>query len=165
MIRKPPLLLAGLTVAGALGLWFGCQGCASPPAPELRRVTLGPVEDVLEGPGDAAQLAGGLPAVFLVGDAGHVELLLAARRAGAADEGEAGAPRVATLVDASTLDDLQRTALVDRLTEAALDEGGPILVDATGATARSLRDGAPGPFRVEVDAASRVTAIHPLSGQ
>lgn len=165
MNAKSSLLLAGAVVLAALGLWFGCQGCASPPAPQLRQVSLGEVEDVLEGPGNAAELAGGLPAVFLVGDADAVDALLAARAQATAAPPAAGAPRVVTVVDASGLDELQRTALMDRLAEAALDEGGPILVDVGGATARSLRDGATGLFRVEVDADGRVTAAAPLPSQ
>ncbi len=149
MFHSRPLhVLVLLLFAG--GSFLGSCGCSSS-QPVLRVAILGTVTDVLGEAGPAARLAGGLPAAFLVGDASSVEELLQRRSDLAATEG-----RLATVVDCSSLDELARTALTDQLTDPALDDGGPILLDFDGGTAHSLSDGAPGVLLVHLDAEGKV---------
>lgn len=155
-------LLRSIRAAGAILACAALAGaCSSPDREPGALVVFGPLEDVLGGAGDGAALAGPLPAEFLVGDAGQVEVLLGhrARLAAAAADGA----RRNTVVDVSRLAALDRTALADGLLEAALEDGGPILLDPSGATAASLRAGQPGPRRVRLDAAGRIAGSEELS--
>jgi len=146
MARKTRLLLLALPLGGALVLWILFNGCVSPPAPQKRRPELGQVESVLDGPGLVAELVG-FPNVFLVGDGSDIDSLLARRSALASAWPDNS---VVTLVDESPLDDLKRSELGDQLLTAALDPGGPILVDTTGRTALALRDGQPGIWMIRI---------------
>lgn len=112
--------------------------CASAPKPQARAVELADVEDVLVGPVSAASLRASLPASFLVGSGRDLTPLLAERAGLAA--ASAGAP-FTTIVDGSELDSLAATAVRDHLVEAALENGGTICFDKSGACARSLRGG------------------------
>ncbi len=146
MARKTRLLLLALPLGSALFLWVLFNGCVSPPAPQKRRPELGQVESVLDGPGLVAELVG-FPNVFLVGDGGDIDSLLA-RRSAVASAWPGSS--VVTLVDESALDDLKRSELDDQLLTSALDPGGPILIDDAGRTALALRDGQPGIWLIRV---------------
>lgn len=123
-------------------------------APNARDVQFATVEEVFEGSGDALALSGELPLVFLVGDAASVDDLLAAREDLV---GEFGTEALVTVINLESLDSLQRTSMADRALEAALDVEGPVLLDDTGATARSLTGGSPGLRLVRVDEGLLVT--------
>jgi len=143
--------LLRLAAPAMLGIALAC-GCSSSPEPPP--AALGTVFDVLAGDGPAAELAGGLPAMFLTGPAATVDDLLAKRTALAATA------HFSTLVDCGGMAALDSTALADRLLEAALEDGGPILLDLEGSTSRSLRGlHAQGLVMVSVDAESRVVSV------
>lgn len=151
MLRITSLLLFGLPFVAS---------CSSPdplPGPE---VSFGVLHDALGGEGPGLELTGSLPATFLVGDAPAADFLMERRAQHAA---AAGADRMVTILDVSRLTDLDRTALTDSLLEAALEAGGPVLLDAAGATCVSLRSGRPGVWLIWVDAASRITASESLA--
>lgn len=135
---------------------FAAFRATRPKAAAVESVALGGVLDALGGEAQAADLAGGLPATFLVGDPDDVDALLAARAA-------AGTP-VATIVDVSRVDAIAREALQSRLVEAALDEGGAIATDLTGATVRALEGAQDGPLRVTVGVGLVVQDRAPLDG-
>lgn len=159
MSQSPqPRPLRHAAACAALAIFAGA--CSSPDPEPGQLVQWGELEDVLAGDGPGVERAGPLPAEFLVGEAAQAELLLQHRERLGADQGEL---RLRTVLDVSQLAPLDRTALTDRLLEAALDPGGPILLDRSGATARSLRAGLPGARRVRVDAASRIAANAPLT--
>ncbi len=122
---------------------LACRSAAPPPEVPV----LGAVTDVLAGEAPLPELVGGLPATLWVGPAERVDELLAAR-ARALSEGE----EEAALVDGSELDSRERLALEDRLVEAALSPGGPILIDPTGATAQALSAGSREILRVRLSA-------------
>jgi len=150
---KKLVLVLGVVVLAAAG--FAAWRALTPadaPAPET--VALGGVSDTLGGEVAAAELAGGLPSTYLIGDAGDVDALLAAR----ATAGDT----VATIVDVSKLDSIAREALTSRLVEAALDDGGAIAVDITGVTVRALEGSFDGPVRVALAVGNVVTSRAPL---
>ena len=120
-------------------------------APET--LALGAVVDVLDGEVAASELAGGWPAELCAGDSRHTEALLAARSGGTA----------ATIVDVSALDSISRETLRSRLVEAALDDGGAIAFDLTGATVRALEGPLDGAVRVQVGAGGVLVSRAPLA--
>lgn len=149
-MRIPSLLLLTLPFAAS---------CSSPdpqPGPE---VSFGILQDVLGVEGPGRDLIGSLPANFLVGDAPAADFLLERRAQRASAAGDA---RLITILDVSRLSSLDRTALADRLLEPALERGGPVLLDALGATCGSLRAGRPGIWMVWVDVDSRIVADESL---
>lgn len=148
-LRRALLIVVALCAAAAI--WQLQRGRATPPP---RPADLGWVQDPLGGQVLATELCGGLPAVVCVGAASHVETLLAVRAR--TDDARA------YLVDVSALDDLAREALEARLVEAALDEGGAIGIDVTGASVRALEGAHVGPVRVSLDARGVVTERQPL---
>ncbi len=162
MITKKQSVLGGVVLAlvAGLGIWFSCESCAAPQA-EDRAVALGVVEIAGDKKGPAAELVGGLPASFLVGSGNDVEIILKERTRLHAAWPKA---KVGIVVDGAGLDALKLTALSDRLVEASLDDGGPILLDRAGDTARSLRDGAVGIFLVRLNTESRVAKSVSLPG-
>jgi len=150
MLRIQLLLLCILPAAAS---------CSSPD-PVGPEVSFGVLQDALGGSGPGRELAGSLPASFLVGDAPAADFLMEVRAQQAA---AAGAERLVTILDVSRLSDLDRTSLTDRLLEPALSDGGPVLLDADGATCLSLRGGRPGAWMVRVDAASRIAGSESLA--
>lgn len=140
-------------------VFASAAACSSPdpqPGPE---VSFGVLQDVLAGEGPGRDLAGPLPAAFLVGDAPAADFLLQRRGEQAA---AASAERWITLIDVSRLSSMDRTALGDRLLEPALESGGPILLDAAGLSCAALRAGQPGVWLVRLDSASRIVASESL---
>jgi len=127
-----------------LGATFGILACAGPAVdPNARPVQIGSAEDALEGEGRIAELVGGLPALFLVGTGQDSKALLAMRQRLASDVGDGG---LVTLIDVSSLDELQQLEISDIALEAALEEGGPILLDRLGSSAQSLLAGRTEPW-------------------
>ncbi len=158
--QRSALGLAVLAVAAGVVICVVTGACAAP-KPELRQVTLGEVQSPTDEKGPAADMLGGTPASFLVGGNADVDVLMAERKR---LHGIYPAAKLGVVIDGSGLDALKSTALGDRLVEAMLDEGATLLVDRTGATARSLRDGAMGVHLVHVNAESRVDASAKLPG-
>jgi len=141
-----------LVVIGTLST-LGCS--SSTPLPS---VTFGPVQDVLSGEeGPALDIIGGLPAVFLVGESTQFDQLIAARAAQAQEASPA-----AVLIACRGMNDLDFTAFSDRAFDAALDDGGNILLDRKGSTASSLRQGSQEALQVSVDKDGAIAAVRAL---
>lgn len=147
-------LVAGVALAAL-------SACAGPTArPETAE--LGVVRDVLmEEVAPVQDWPARWPAVVLVGDADSLEAVLTAR-ADLATRVADGA--LLTLVDAVDLDALGRPALEAELVEAALENGGPILVDDADGVARRLSGVAARPAVVRLAADGRVLARLGLVG-
>lgn len=143
-------LLGAVALGAALKLSGGPQA-----APELP--SLGRVVDALGGETSPVELAGGLPAVFHVGRARDLAQLLSARM-------ETSMSDVVTIVDVSHLDALARESLSSQLVEAALEDGGALATDLTGATVRALSGPLDGAVRVMLDAGGAVVTRAPLAG-
>ncbi len=139
------LLLASLLVPA-------CSSSAPLPV-----VDFGTIVDAFGEEGPILELVDGLPAHFLVGDAAQVSSVLEARANLAAENQTAN-----TLIQCSTLNDLDFTGVSDRVLEAALEDGGPILLDREGGTANSLRQGDPGLLWVAVDEDGHIVESKPL---
>lgn len=135
--------------------------CSSPDRDSGPLVSFGALEDVLEGAVAPESWTAQLPADFLVGDAAAAALLVEQRAILADSSPET---HRFTVVDVSRLAVLDRTACQDALLEPALAEGGPILLDATGATAAALRMGRSGAHLVRVSGAGRIASAADLAG-
>lgn len=148
-----------IALVGILLAWL--PACAGPTArPET--VELGAVRDVLmEEVGPLVDWPERWPAVVLVGDAAGVDALLAARAELATRIAEGA---LVTVVDAVDLDALGRPALEAVLIEAALEDGGPILVDESDGVARRLSGVATRPAVVRLAEGGRVLARLGLAG-
>ena len=137
--------MIGRTLPAWLPLLCACSGMQI--IPEV--VELGIAPDVLAGASPMEEVVGGWPTTFLVGDARDVTSLLAARTdlAGRVLEGE-----VVTVVDAAGLGPLDLAPLEEALVEAALEDGGAILLDTDGTLSRSLSGVARRPTLVRLSA-------------
>ena len=153
--KRRSLLLFSLAALATAVVAVNCQSCATP-EPEPRAVALADVDDVAAGGIRAEALLGALPTSFLVVNAAEIDGGMAARARLIAAHPKAA---FTTVVDASGLDDLKATALSDKLLEAALEEGHPVLLDRAGGCARDLRDGARTTQLVRVGADRRVAAV------
>ena len=98
-------------------------------------VELGSAPDVLVGDSPMDEVVSGWPTTFLVGDARDVTRILTAR-ADLADRVLAG--DVVTVVDGSGLGPLDQAPVEEILVEAALEDGGAILLDTDGSLSRNL---------------------------
>ena len=147
-------------VPAALLLALACA-CAGPKTrPE--RIGLGVVVDVLAGEAiPLEEVVAGWPASFLVGDGGAAAAATDARADLHARYPESP---VVTVVDASGLDALQLPAVQATLVEAALEDGGPIVVDGGDGVARRLSGVARRPALVRVSATGEVLARLALDG-
>jgi len=119
-----------------LGLPFLAACSSSEPLPTA---DFGQALDAFGEEGPVLELIDGLPASFLVGDADQVDSLLAIRSNLSGPESETN-----TLIQCSALSQLSFAGLADEMLEAALEDGGPILLDRNGSTCNSLRQGLPG---------------------
>lgn len=112
-------------------------------------VELGIAPDVLAGASPMEEVVSGWPTTFLVGDARDVTNLLAARTE-LVDQVLGG--EVVTVVDAAGLGPLDLAPLEEALVEAALDDGGAILMDTDGRLSRNLSGVAQRPTLVRLSA-------------
>ncbi|MFK5955498.1 MAG: hypothetical protein QM477_03530 [Planctomycetota bacterium] len=124
--------------------WPLLAACSS--SEPLPTADFGPALDAFGEEGAVLDLVEGLPASFLVGDAIEIENLLAIRSS-LAQQSET----TNTLIQCAELNELSFTGLADEVLEAALEDGGPILLDRVGTTAASLRQGLHGVLLVTVD--------------
>lgn len=118
-------------------------------------VELGSAPDVLVGDSPMDEVVSGWPTTFLVGDARDVTRLLAARSdlAGQVPEGE-----IVTVVDGASLGPLDLAPVEEALVEAALEDGGTILLDTEGSLSRNLSGVAQRPTLVRLSAEHIVLA-------
>lgn len=162
-----PLPLPMLQKTAALTLFLlAVSACSSPEGGKAEVLPPGAYTDAWGERGGLDALAGPLPAILAVQEASAVEEALRLRGAQAAAE----LPLV-TILDASALGELQQEELLQALLEAALEDGGPILVDRDGGSARELRAGLQPPVFLRVEAglevrgrASGVDALPGLQG-
>ncbi|MEZ6015094.1 MAG: hypothetical protein R3F49_08275 [Planctomycetota bacterium] len=138
-----------LVLAAGVMLWTQRGGAPAAPEP----LALGRVLDVLGDEVPALEFGAGPPAEFCAGEARHVDELLAAR----------AGQMIPTVIDVSTLDPIARETLQSRLVEAALDDGGPIAIDVSGATVRALEGPLDGAVRVTVGADGVLVSRAPLA--
>lgn len=138
------------TAALTLAL-LALAACSSPEGGKAEVLPPGTYTDAWGEQGGLDALAGPLPAVLAVQEAAAVEEALRLRGAQAA----AAIPLV-TVLDASALGELQQEELLQALLEAALEDGGPILVDRDGGSARELRAGLQPPVFIRVEAGLEV---------
>jgi hypothetical protein len=113
-------------------LWLSaCSGMRV--IPEV--VELDRAPDVLVGNSPMDEVVSGWPTTFLIGDARDVTRILEARTdlADRVLEGE-----VVTVVDGSGLGPLDLAPVEEILVEAALEDGGAILLDTDGSLSRNL---------------------------
>lgn len=157
-LQPPCARRSRLLAAGAL-LALTASACQTPIAkePSLDPLALGPLEDVLSGPVEWSAVCS--PGTLLaLGGPADLERLLAWRTARAADS-SAGL----VLVDASGLDAAGAEALQDTLVLAALEPGGPLLLDRGGRWARRLCGPQAPPLLVDFLPDGRVALRRPLA--
>jgi len=123
----------------------------------LPTADFGPALDAFGEKGTVLELIEGLPASFLVGDASEVDSLISLRASLASNQETTN-----TLIECSALNDLSLTSLSDEVLEAALEDGGPILLDQSGTTATSLRQGLNGILLVMVDGEGSILSTKKL---
>lgn len=144
---------------GAVLFALSSSACQTPIAkePALDPLALGALEDVLSGPVEwnAVRPTG---ALLALGGPADVERLLAWRSARAADSSAD-----VVLVDVSGLDTAAAEALQDTLVLAALEPGGPLLLDRGGRWVRRLAGPDAPPLVVDFLADGRVALRRPLA--
>ena len=149
------LALKGLGML-AFAVMVACRSAPKRDAKAPPPVSLGHAADAFGVRGTVAELLGGLPATVLVGGGEDLDSLLDARRALA---GAPGGATLALLVDVSALGPVERATTRDRLVEAALEPGGPVLIDERGGAVGDLADGPPLVVRLDARGAAIDTAF------
>ena len=145
--RRRILILVAMLALAAVAWRLRSSG-----TPKVPPLELGWVQDVLGEQVSAQEFLGAFPAVVNVGPARAVDQLLAARTANSTP----------TIIDVSGINAVRREALAARLVEAALEDGGAIATDTTGASVRSLAGTFDGAVRVEIDGRGFATLRKPI---